>query len=172
MKKTLLGMVAVLGFGLASAQSISFDKTVFDYGKVSAGSDGHRYFTVKNTGDKPLILTEVKPACGCTTPEWSKDPILPGKSAQIKVGYNTNLIGAFSKPIEVFSNDPKNPRSVLTIKGEVGATAAQQVQTLQATPATMKAEVVRDAVPAQSKKTARAQKIQNAAPVRMEEVKK
>lgn len=171
MKKTLLGMVAVLGFGLASAQSISFDKTVFDYGKVSAGSDGHRYFTVKNTGDKPLILTEVKPACGCTTPEWSKDPILPGKSAQIKVGYNTNLTGAFSKPIEVFSNDPKNPRSVLTIKGEVGA-ATQQVQTLQATPSSMKAEIVKEASPAQSKKAVRAQQVQLAAPVKMEEVKK
>lgn len=171
MKKTLLGMVAVLSFGLASAQSISFDKTVFDYGKITAGSDGHRYFTVKNTGDKPLILTEVKPACGCTTPEWSKDPILPGKSAQIKVGYNTNLSGAFSKPIEVFSNDPKNPRSVLTIKGEVGA-ATQQVQTLQATPATMKSEMVKEASPAQSKKAAKAQQVQLAAPVKMEEVKK
>ena len=125
MKKTLLGMVAVLGFGLASAQSISFDKTVFDYGKVSAGSDGHRYFTVKNTGDKPLILTEVKPACGCTTPEWSKDPIMPGKTGEIKVHYNTAGLGAFQKSIDVYSNDPTNGRSVIFIKGNVDPNAAE-----------------------------------------------
>lgn len=166
MKKTLLGMVAVLGFGLASAQSISFDKTVFDYGKIETGSDGHRYFTVKNTGDKPLILSEVKPSCGCTTPEWSKDPILPGKTAQIKVGYNTNSPGAFSKIIEVFSNDPNNSRTVLTIKGEVagnGAATTMTAQpaqvTMQAAPAPMKATTVREVTPAaESKKTAKKQK--------------
>ena len=165
MKKLFAGLFLTASFAMASAQSISFDKTVFDYGKIETGSDGHRYFTVKNTGDKPLILTEVKPACGCTTPEWSKDPILPGKSAQIKVGYNTNSAGAFSKIIEVFSNDPKNSRSVLTIKGEVGGNGAAQTATMEAAPATMqagpvamKATVVKEVTPAESKKTAKKQK--------------
>lgn len=119
MKKILAGLFMTGALAFASAQTISFDKTTFDYGNVSAGSDGHRFFTVKNTGDKPLIISEVKPACGCTTPEWSKDPILPGKSAQIKVGYNTGIKGAFNKLIEVYSNDPANNRSVLYIKGTV-----------------------------------------------------
>ncbi|MNY25399.1 hypothetical protein D3C86_1591790 [compost metagenome] len=124
----------------ASAQTISFDKTTFDYGNVKAGSDGHRFFTVKNTGDKPLIISEVKPSCGCTTPEWSKDPILPGKEAKIKVGYNTGIKGAFNKLIEVYSNDPANNRSVIYIKGNVediagtAAVATQEAKTL--TPAT------------------------------------
>jgi hypothetical protein len=119
MKKILAGLFMAGTIAFASAQTISFDKTTFDYGNVKAGSDGHRFFTVKNTGDKPLIISEVKPACGCTTPEWSKDPILPGKSAQIKVGYNTGIKGAFNKLIEVYSNDPANNRSVLYIKGTV-----------------------------------------------------
>jgi len=140
MKKILAGLFMTGALAFASAQTISFDKTTFDYGNVKAGADGHRFFTVKNTGDKPLIISEVKPSCGCTTPEWSKDPILPGKTAQIKVGYNTGIKGAFNKLIEVYSNDPANNRSVLYIKGNVediaGATAAApQEAKLVAAPA-------------------------------------
>lgn len=118
--KNLLAGIALFGtFALASAQTITFDKTTYDYGQVKPNSDGHRFFTITNTGDKPLILSNVKPSCGCTTPEWSKDPIMPGKSAKIKVGYNTASVAPFNKMIEVFSNDPVNSRSVIYIKGEV-----------------------------------------------------
>lgn len=119
MKKVLFIFLAIAGFGLVSAQTISFDNTVLSYGNVKAGSDGHRAFTVKNTGNKPLILSDVKPSCGCTTPEWSKNPILPGKTGQIKVAYNTQLKGSFKKSIEVYSNDPDNSRSVIWIEGNV-----------------------------------------------------
>ena len=123
MKKILSG-VALIGVVIfASAQTITFDKTTWDYGTVKTGAEGHRVFTVKNTGDKPLIISSVKASCGCTTPEWSQDPILPGKTAQIKVGYNTNINGAFTKIIEVFSNDPANSRTVINIKGVVDPNA-------------------------------------------------
>ena len=128
MKKILAGLFMTGAIAFASAQTISFDKTTFDYGNVKAGSDGHRFFTVKNTGYKPLIISEVKPSCGCTTPEWSKDPILPGKSAQIKVGYNTGIKGSFNKLIEVYSNDPQNNRSVLYIKGTVEDLAGENAE--------------------------------------------
>ncbi len=118
--KKLFSTITLLGvFVLASAQTITFDKTVLDYGTVKTGSDGQRVFTVKNTGDKPLILSSVKASCGCTTPVYSTDPIMPGKSADIKVGYNTSINGAFTKQIEVFSNDPANQRTALTITGTV-----------------------------------------------------
>ena len=117
MKKSILGLVAVLAFGFAGAQTISFDKTTVEYGTVKFDSDGQRFVTVKNTGDKPLIINDVKAGCGCTTPKFSKEPILPGKTAQIQIGYNTKLRGPFTKNIEVFSNDPKNERSVLYING-------------------------------------------------------
>ncbi|MCG2792967.1 MAG: DUF1573 domain-containing protein [Weeksellaceae bacterium] len=138
MKKILAGFLMTGAIAFASSQTISFDKTTFDYGNVKAGADGHRFFTVKNTGDKPLIISEVKPSCGCTTPEWSKDPILPGKTAQIKVGYNTGIKGVFNKLIEVYSNDPANNRSVLYIKGtveDVPAATASQNATMTVTPA-------------------------------------
>lgn len=132
MKKAFFTFLAVAGFGLASAQTISFDNTVLAYGNIKAGSDGHRVFTVKNTGTKPLILNEIKPACGCTTPEWSKDPILPGKTGQIKVAYNTELKGNFKKSIEVYSNDPDNGRSIIWIEGNVLDNGTGSTETLQA----------------------------------------
>lgn len=119
MKKSILGLVAVLAFGFAGAQTITYDKTTVEYGTVKFDSDGQRSVTVKNTGDKPLIINDVKAGCGCTTPKWSTDPILPGKTAQIQIGYNTKLRGPFTRNIEVFSNDPKNERTVLYINGIV-----------------------------------------------------
>jgi len=144
-------MTGALAF--ASAQTISFDRTTFDYGNVKAGADGHRFFTVKNTGDKPLIISEVKPSCGCTTPEWSKDPILPGKTAQIKVGYNTGIKGAFNKLIEVYSNDPANNRSVLYIKGNVEDVAAGSNTMAQEANLTVAPVATAKAVPATAKRT-------------------
>ncbi len=123
MKKVILGAFLLGSIALTNAQTISFSKTTEVYGDVTKGANGDRVFVVKNTGDKPLILSNVKASCGCTTPLWKTDPILPGKSAEIKVGYNTNLVGPFNKQIEVFSNDPSNGRTVLNITGNVLADA-------------------------------------------------
>lgn len=118
--KKLIGSLFVFGVvNFFSAQIISFDKTTIEYGNVKVGADGYRIFTFKNTGDKPLIISNVKPACGCTVPEWDKTPILPGKTGRIKVGYNTNIKGNFNRSIDVYSNDPKKGRTVLFIKGNV-----------------------------------------------------
>ncbi len=119
MKKIFTGLFLTASLAFVSAQTISFDKTTIDYGNIEAGADGQRIFTVKNTGDKPLIISNVKASCGCTTPEWSTDPIMPGKTSPIKVGYNTAISGPFAKIIEVYSNDTENSRTVLNIKGSV-----------------------------------------------------
>lgn len=124
MKNLLAGLLLTATIGFTSAQTISFNEKTHDYGTIVKGSDGQTFFTVTNTGDKPLIISKVKPACGCTTPEWSQDPIMPGKSAKIKVGYNTQIVNPFQKVIEVFSNDPKKGREVLYIKGTVVANVA------------------------------------------------
>jgi len=124
MKKLFAG-IALMGIAVfASAQTISFDKTTWDYGTVKNGADGQKFFTVTNTGDKPLIISKVQPSCGCTTPDWSQDPIMPGKSTKIKVVYDTKRTGAFQKLIEVYSNDPQNSRSVIYIKGTVEPAAS------------------------------------------------
>ncbi|MGV4415364.1 DUF1573 domain-containing protein [Chryseobacterium sp. T1] len=140
MKKAFFTFLAIAGFGLVSAQTISFDKTTLEYGDVKTGSDGHRFFTVKNTGTKPLILNDIKPQCGCTTPEWSKNPILPGKTGQIKVGYNTELKGSFKKLIEVYSNDPDNERTVIWIQGNVVDNAQEAAPALSMKASSVEAE--------------------------------
>ncbi|MEC5157741.1 DUF1573 domain-containing protein [Chryseobacterium sp. MP_3.2] len=144
MKKVFAALLLTASFAIASAQSISFDKTTYDYGNIKMGADGHRMFTVKNTGDKPLIISKVQASCGCTTPEWSQDPIMPGKTAQIKVGYNTTIVGPFAKNIEVYSNDPKVGRETIMIKGNVEGSAV-------AAPAA--AMMSAEAVPAQAART-------------------
>lgn len=126
MKKIIGGLMLFGTFAIASAQTISFDKTTIDYGTIPVNADGNRVFTFKNTGDKPLILSNVQPGCGCTASEWPKEPIMPGKSAQIKVHYNTASAMPFKKSIDVFSNDPVNGRVVLYIQGTVDGNAKAQ----------------------------------------------
>ena len=149
MKKIFAGLFLAGSFALASAQTISFDKTVYEYGNVAVGADGHRVFVIKNTGDKPLIITRTQASCGCTTPEVTKDPIMPGKTAELKVGYDTKIAGPFTKIIEVYSNDVENSRSVITIKGNVTDSPAVATQAKAKAEATMmKAEKVAPAAKA------------------------
>ena len=72
---------------------ITFESLVHDYGEIMQGDNGTCEFVFKNTGKADLILTNCRSSCGCTVPEWPKDPIAPGKKAVIKVKYNTNRIG-------------------------------------------------------------------------------
>ena len=98
--------------------SIIFEKTLHDYGTIKKGGDGNCEFKFTNKGNKPLILQNVLASCGCTAPEWPKEPILPGQTGVIKVAYNTNIPGVFTKTISVHSN-AKNSPVVLSVKGTV-----------------------------------------------------
>jgi hypothetical protein len=97
---------------------INFASTVHDYGTIEQGSDGSYEFKFTNEGKTPLILSNVRSSCGCTVPSWTKEPVAPGSEGAIKVVYNTNSIGSFSKTITVTSN-AKNSQVVLQIKGNV-----------------------------------------------------
>ncbi|MDO5655674.1 MAG: DUF1573 domain-containing protein [Flavobacteriaceae bacterium] len=120
MKKFLYTILfAGAGMLALTAQEITFNSEVMEYGDVAKGADGNKTFTFKNTGDAPLILKLVKPACGCTVADYPKEPLAPGESGTIKVGYNTNTVGAFNKTIEVHSNAVQNGRKILRIKGRV-----------------------------------------------------
>lgn len=98
--------------------SIVFVSTTHDYGTIVQGADGNSEFKFTNKGKSPIILSNVKASCGCTVPEWPKEPILPGKTSSIKVTYNTANVGSFGKTITVSSN-AANPTVILTIKGNV-----------------------------------------------------
>jgi len=101
------------------APEITFDYLVYDYGTIYEGDPGECEFRFKNTGKEPLVLSNVTATCGCTVPDWPKDPIMPGRTATIKVKYTTSRIGGINKTITVISNAPDSPRVDLRITGNV-----------------------------------------------------
>jgi len=102
----------------ASTTSMKLDKEVHDFGKIAVGTENHCTFTVTNTGDKPLVLSDVKASCGCTTPSKPDGPIAPGKSDKIEVGFKPNGPGASEKTITITANtDPRI--TVVKVKADV-----------------------------------------------------
>jgi len=127
--KKFLSLVAMLLVTAASfaqkGPQIKFkaENNTIDYGTVVKGVDnGVRVFEFTNTGDQPLIITDVKSTCGCTVPSKPQAPIMPGKSDKIEVKYNMNP-GKISKVITVETNavNIENGTVALKIKGEVVA---------------------------------------------------
>lgn len=92
---------------------IFFEQTTYNFGNIDYEGNGTCEFVFKNTGKEPLLLTNVKATCGCTTPTWPKEPIKKGESGTIVVKYNTKLIGPFNKSIRVYSNAKTN---LITLK--------------------------------------------------------
>lgn len=126
MKKIIASIALFITvFASANAQGVlKFGKEVHDFGKLEEGPVATYFFEVTNTGNAPVVIANAQPSCGCTTPEWSKEPIMPGAKSKIKVGYNTpGRVGPFTKTITVTSN-AENGTAVLTIRGEVLAKAA------------------------------------------------
>lgn len=126
MKKLILSFAVVLFFAAAaSAQGVlKFGKEVHDFGTLKEGPIATYSFEVTNTGNAPVVISNAMASCGCTTPEWKKDPIMPGAKSVIKVGYNTSgRPGNFTKTITITSN-AENATVVLTIKGNVTPAAS------------------------------------------------
>lgn len=123
MKKILMSAaIVVAGMAIAdkaAAQEIKFKKDTHDYGTVKYDGNGESAFEFKNTGKAPLIISNAHGSCGCTVPEWPKEPIKPGKSAVIKVKYDTKRPGPINKTITVTSNAKTEPTKVLKIIGTV-----------------------------------------------------
>lgn len=97
---------------------ISFEQTTLDLGEIPYSSKGNCWFHFQNTGKSPLILTSVMTTCDCAASSWPRKPVLPGKKDSIRVIYNTNTAGFFSKTLEVWSN-AKNSPTILTVKGKI-----------------------------------------------------
>lgn len=95
----------------------------YDFGKVPEGPVAEHVFEFTNVGKEPLIISNCNASCGCTTPEWNKEPILPGKKGKITVRYNTQgRVGPIAKSVYITSNaalEDGKTRYELYIKGEV-----------------------------------------------------
>ena len=105
----------------ASAQNaeepLQFRETEHEFGRIPQGKPVYYSFEVVNTSKTPLRLDNVHASCGCTTPEWSRDPIPPGGIAKIRVGYNAAVEGPFDKYITITYNT--NQSKSLKITGTV-----------------------------------------------------
>jgi hypothetical protein len=104
-----------------STEALMVKQSEHDFGKIPQGKPVTHIFEVFNTGTTPLKISNVTASCGCTTPEWEKDKLVPvGGSTKITVGYNAAAEGVFGKQITISYNE--NQAKVLTIRGEVWKT--------------------------------------------------
>ena len=103
---------------------MKFENTEVDYGTIAQDSEPFRVFTFTNTGTEPALILNARGSCGCTVPSYSKAPVAPGESSEIKVRYDTHRIGQFRKRVTLTTNVPGDP-IVLTIKGKVDPKPAE-----------------------------------------------
>lgn len=120
-KATLILGLMIIGFTSVFAQSkMTFNEEVHDYGTIMQDmkeSNGDCVFKFKNEGNEPLIITDAKGSCGCTTPNAPLNkPFAPGESGEIKVHYDTKRVGTFSKTVTLTTN---GGTYTLEIKGNV-----------------------------------------------------
>ena len=116
-----VSLISLSTYAQETVAKIEFKDETVDYGKIENGSNGVRTFIFTNTGNAPLVITNVKSSCGCTVPKKPTAPIAPGKKGEIEVKYDTKRTGFIRKTITVTSNatNVKNGVSYLKIKGEV-----------------------------------------------------
>lgn len=84
---------------------LTLDKNTHDFGSIAQGDVVEKVFTFTNTGNQPLIITNIQTSCGCTTPEWPRNPIMPGGKGEIKVGFNSaGKMNKQDKKLPIISN--------------------------------------------------------------------
>ncbi len=99
--------------------NIALSETNFDFGKIKKGEKVSHVYEVTNTGENPLIISQVKPGCGCTAPEFTKEPIMPGKKGQITLAFDSSSFdGMVSKQAHIYANTEKTP-ILLTFSADI-----------------------------------------------------
>lgn len=121
-----IGVLSLAVNAQEKVAKIEFKSDTIDYGTIEKGSNGVRVFEFTNTGNAPLIISQVTSSCGCTIPKKPEGPILPGKTGQIEVKYDTNRVNPIRKTITVISN-ADTPTVALKIKGDVVDTKSASV---------------------------------------------
>lgn len=103
------------------------DKMIHDYGTIAKGADGICHFTVTNTGDAPLVISDCLSNCGCTVPVCPKEAIAPGAKARVKVEYDTQRVGRINRSVTMMTNATNARQLQVLIKGEVTEGSAAPV---------------------------------------------
>lgn len=99
--------------------TIALSESNFEFGKLKKGEHVEHVYEVTNTGTNPLIISQVKPGCGCTVPDYTKDPILPGQKGKITLKFDSsNFDGLVNKQAEVYANVEKAP-VVITFSADI-----------------------------------------------------
>lgn len=112
----------------SNAPAFKWDKTSHEFGKIAKDKPVTAVFKFTNSGTAPLIITKAEASCGCTVPEYPKEPIAPGQTGIIKATYNAANPGAFTKDVTLVSNVEGVPVR-LQIKGEVAAPGTETTST-------------------------------------------
>ena len=126
MKKvlTLLLFVSIASHSFAqfskdNVSALAWSKgTSHDFAKIPQNQSATFTFEFTNTGTQPVTISKAQPSCSCTVPDYTKEPILPGKKGLIKVTYNAHNPGLFNKTITIFT-EPGNESTILKVTGEV-----------------------------------------------------
>ncbi len=108
----------------AAGPAITFEESKYDFGSVAQGGMVDHTFKFKNTGTQPLIISNIGVSCGCTTPEYTKDPVLPGKTGTIAAHFNSaGKMGMQNKVLTIESNAAAGNATV-SLVGEVKEASA------------------------------------------------
>lgn len=102
----VLAFISSSAMAQSNGPVIAWEKPAYDFGDVVQGEKVEHTFKFKNTGNEPLVITNVQVTCGCTTPKgWERDPILPGESSELTISFNSSgKYGRQEKVITVVSN--------------------------------------------------------------------
>ncbi len=103
-----------------SGAKMSLESDVVDYGTIDQGGEPLRVVKFTNTGTEPLVISGAKGSCGCTVPNWPKEPIMPGETSQIEIRYDTKRVGSINKTVTVTSNDPAG-KHIIRVTGTINA---------------------------------------------------
>ncbi|MCP2027659.1 hypothetical protein L1276_002819 [Flavobacterium sp. HSC-32F16] len=101
-----------------TASAIVWKAETIDVGQIPQGTPKAIIYEFKNTGKTAVVITQVQGSCGCTATDYTKEPILPGKSAKVTATYNAANKGAFTKTVTVTTSAETTPK-ILTLKGTV-----------------------------------------------------
>jgi hypothetical protein len=132
LKISLLALALTLGFvSFSVAQTapgapakinlvspVNWKSDMIDVGEIPQSTPKGIEFQFKNTGKTDIVITNVKPTCGCTVADYTKTPIKPGETGKVNATFNAAAKGAFTKTITVTTNAEETPKS-LTFKGTV-----------------------------------------------------